>query len=269
MNGGWQNNLVAGVWVLRLCFMPNKGGASLSHLAAAQEFIEKVPGLKTLDALQAEFARSIQGMGFQKFACISIAKFQTPGSITLFDYPMEWFHRYKEQGYIRHDKIVRLSLENSTPFIWSQEHIQKGLTKVQKQIFDEASSLDIVEGITVPVHMRGAFPGSVNVVGDAKDIDPATLHAIHLMGVYLHDSALRIAKKDMAERGHQSELLTDRERECLRWVSIGKTDWEIGEILTLSQNTVHFHIENAKRKLNVQTRTQAVVQAFLQNQILP
>jgi LuxR family quorum sensing-dependent transcriptional regulator len=42
----------------------------------------------------------------------------------------------------------------------------------------------------------------------------------------------------------------------------GKSDWEIGEILTISDRTAHNHIEAAKRLLEVGTRTQAVVQAW-------
>jgi len=39
-----------------------------------------------------------------------------------------------------------------------------------------------------------------------------------------------------------STLLTDRERECLLWVSMGKTAWETASILDRSQRTVEFHL---------------------------
>jgi DNA-binding CsgD family transcriptional regulator len=52
-------------------------------------------------------------------------------------------------------------------------------------------------------------------------------------------------------------LLTGRELECLRWVLNGKSDTDISKILGISHTTVHFHIERAKKKLGVRTRTQA------------
>jgi LuxR family quorum sensing-dependent transcriptional regulator len=55
--------------------------------------------------------------------------------------------------------------------------------------------------------------------------------------------------------------LTFREAECLRWVSEGKSDWDISEILGISQHTVHEHLERGKAKLRARTRTQAAVQA--------
>ncbi len=55
--------------------------------------------------------------------------------------------------------------------------------------------------------------------------------------------------------------LNDRELECLTWSARGKTSPEIATILGLSKRTVNFHVENACRKLNVATRTEAVVKA--------
>ena len=55
--------------------------------------------------------------------------------------------------------------------------------------------------------------------------------------------------------------LTVRETQCLRWAAMGKTDADMGQILGISARTVRFHIENAKQKLGVATRTQAVAKA--------
>ena len=51
--------------------------------------------------------------------------------------------------------------------------------------------------------------------------------------------------------------LTPREIECLRWVLKGKSDTDMAKILGISHTTVHFHIEQVKKKLGVKTRTQA------------
>jgi len=55
--------------------------------------------------------------------------------------------------------------------------------------------------------------------------------------------------------------LNGRELECLTWSARGKTSPEIATLLGLSKRTVNFHVENACRKLNVSTRTEAVVKA--------
>jgi LuxR family transcriptional regulator, quorum-sensing system regulator BjaR1 len=41
-------------------------------------------------------------------------------------------------------------------------------------------------------------------------------------------------------------------------VADGKTDWKISVILTISEATARFHVDNARRKLDAVNRTQAV-----------
>ncbi len=71
----------------------------------------------------------------------------------------------------------------------------------------------------------------------------------------------RLGKGARNEVWSRHVALNDRELECLTWSARGKTSPEIAAILSLSKRTVNFHIENACRKLNVSTRTEAVVKA--------
>jgi DNA-binding CsgD family transcriptional regulator len=48
----------------------------------------------------------------------------------------------------------------------------------------------------------------------------------------------------------------------LNWVKDGKTSWEISLILSISTNTVQFHIKNIMWKLDVVSRPQAVAVAL-------
>jgi DNA-binding response OmpR family regulator len=63
--------------------------------------------------------------------------------------------------------------------------------------------------------------------------------------------------------------LGKREREALTWAARGKTFNEIGEILSLSRRTVEFHLDSARRKLGVPTRTQALIKAAIGQLIEP
>lgn len=56
-------------------------------------------------------------------------------------------------------------------------------------------------------------------------------------------------------------LLTRREVECLTLVADGKSDAEIAKELDIAASTVHFHVENAKKKFSARSRAQAVAQA--------
>lgn len=57
------------------------------------------------------------------------------------------------------------------------------------------------------------------------------------------------------------ELLTARERQVLMLVCEGRSDAEMGQILTLSQNTVRNHIASLFKKIGVNRRSAAVIWA--------
>lgn len=56
--------------------------------------------------------------------------------------------------------------------------------------------------------------------------------------------------------------ITSRECEILDWVRLGKTSWEIAQILNISEKTVKNHVQHALVKLRVKNRAQAVVKAM-------
>ncbi|NRR32721.1 autoinducer binding domain-containing protein [Oxalobacteraceae bacterium] len=70
-------------------------------------------------------------------------------------------------------------------------------------------------------------------------------------------SELLLARHAPEVRQH----ITLREREILRWTADGKTAYEIGRILLISENTVAFHIKNVVSKLRASNKVQAAVKA--------
>jgi transcriptional regulator EpsA len=54
------------------------------------------------------------------------------------------------------------------------------------------------------------------------------------------------------------DLLSEREAEIMKWVSMGKTNGEIGSILNVSSFTVKNHMQRIFKKLDVFNRAQAV-----------
>lgn len=63
-----------------------------------------------------------------------------------------------------------------------------------------------------------------------------------------------------ASRGPLS--LTGREVQCLCWCAEGKSYWETGAILGISERTVSYHMERVRSKLGAANNAHAVAQAF-------
>lgn len=114
-----------------------------------------------------------------------------------------------------------------------------------------------MDGIVVPVHVEGELAWYAGFAGSAPTLSQRALSVMSaavLAGHARFDELLN----DKSPRSP----LTPRESECLRWAADGKTDVEAGMILGISPRTVRFHINNAKIKLGVATRIQAVAKRF-------
>jgi DNA-binding CsgD family transcriptional regulator len=56
--------------------------------------------------------------------------------------------------------------------------------------------------------------------------------------------------------------LTPRELKTLRWTMEGKTAWEVGALLGISERTAVLHVTNAMHKLGCCSKHQAVLKAL-------
>ena len=75
-------------------------------------------------------------------------------------------------------------------------------------------------------------------------------------------SALGQNSSQIRIRPNRARKLTKRQHACLVLVARGKTDREIGAAIGISRQTVHKHIEQAKKHFKVRTRIELVVRAL-------
>lgn len=96
-----------------------------------------------------------------------------------------------------------------------------------------------------------------------RDFEPGEAEAIQRAGLILTERLIDMADPPLA----RAVTLTMRERDGLRYVADGKTDWEIGTIMGVAESTARFHIDNARRKLGAVNRAQAVARMVVQRLI--
>ena len=119
--------------------------------------------------------------------------------------------------------------------------------------------------IIVPVHLPFGQVGVVTYtcMDDARDDLGTELRdygiALQMLSmIFVGSYARTMAARSIAEDG---VVLSAREAECLRWASIGKTDYEIAELISRTHGTVRYHLHNSSMKLRTVTRAQTVSKA--------
>ena len=176
-------------------------------------------------------------------------------------WPEPWATAYLQVRHYFEQPLVALAQRSPLPFRW-RKALEGGLPAAVSRVWARAEASGLVDGIVVPMFSNEGFSGMVsfsspNVLPD----EPRLLAAAHLLGHHFYQRALQLLALDRLNEA-EGPRLTPRELDCLRWAADGKTDWEIAQILKIADSTVHFHVENAKRKFKVQSRIQVIVRAL-------
>lgn len=188
-----------------------------------------------------------------------------PTQVRMGTYPEAWVEHYFEMDYIRVDPIISHCHDHSIPLTWHdalnarRRVIDPTLLKI-RTMFNEASEFGLRGGLSVPLHGPGTGWGLMSFA--AERLSPAELNALtaelHLLAHFTHEAARRFS---YSKTPTELPTLTKRERECLSWAAEGKTSWEIGQLLNISERTTIFHLQNAMHKLGVSGRQAAVARA--------
>ncbi|MEA2883830.1 MAG: LuxR family transcriptional regulator, quorum-sensing system regulator BjaR1 [Bradyrhizobium sp.] len=176
----------------------------------------------------------------------------------------EWSSHYFKNNLVKDDPCVAHCFRSTGPFEWNDAPYDPLTWPAAEKMMNDAADIGMRVGFAVPIHTFAGFQAVVSMGGEHVNLSPLAKRAIHLMSLYAHDKASSVVRPR-----HQSSasLLTRREKEALRWVAAGKTAWEISQILSISQATVHDHLKAAARKFESSNRVATVVAALRRGEI--
>ncbi|MBB6095007.1 DNA-binding CsgD family transcriptional regulator [Povalibacter uvarum] len=229
----------------------------------AQSFIENSRKDLPATALGEAFRVTLENLGFPYFACCSHVDPCSPPSdaVMLYNYPVSWVTAYSERRLHEIDPVMVHAERTLVPFCWDAPDFRSPLSTPQSDMLAEARSVGLSRGYTIPMRRRrtATCGASCSVISDSSAISAYNYFAAQLVCTFLYERLLDDLL--LAHDPRPAISLTPRECQCLELVAEGKSDWAIGQILRISEHTAHRHVENAKRRLGVTTRSHAVVRA--------
>jgi LuxR family quorum sensing-dependent transcriptional regulator len=223
--------------------------------------------LTSVEAVRSSLFSAAERLGFKYLVCCDLPRpGENPKALQFANsWPAAWANRYFGQSYFVRDPLVRELSRTCRPFRWDEVLENRRISRAERTIVREAADFGLRQGLVVPIHSYDGRTGVLSMAGEHCDVDERSRAELHLTAIYAHARL-----KDLlgfSEMSRPAVRLTPRQRECLHWVAAGKSAWAIGEILGISENTVHATLENAKRRLGVATRVQAVLRAVMTGQV--
>jgi LuxR family transcriptional regulator, quorum-sensing system regulator CciR len=248
----------------------------MSIVNDVQEFVRKANRIVDVDELRSLLAGIVPALGFDYFALVHhVNVYQAHGEVVfLFDYPQSWVDVLDSgRGYFSDDPVLAACQRSAAPFAWSEVPKIVPLTGRHEEIFRAAKIAGLGEGFTVPIHIPGEVTGSCSFTTRfGRNMPKATLPAAHYVGSFAFEAARRVVQRISASKGYRSKSvaqpkLTRRQLDCVVLAGRGKSDRDVAQILGISDQTVHQHMEDAKRKYDVATRMQLIVRALFDSQL--
>ncbi len=166
------------------------------------------------------------------------------------------------------DPVLSRLKHETRPFMYDQStYVQSGAA----DLWEVQAPFGYKTGISVAMHTGSGLHFYLGMDRakqlPADDIKCARLFAdVHLLASYAQEVACRVLAPESPSLTSKPRI-TKRETEILRWVSEGKSAWTIGEILSISEPTVRFHLANVREKMGTSTTHAALLRAMSQGLI--
>jgi len=183
-------------------------------------------------------------------------------------YSADWQQHYTENNFHLIDPTLEGARRSIAPLDWQRLERSKNF----QTVFKDAGEFGISErGITIPV--RGPY-GDIGGLSLTRDcslrewdmLKKQNINELQSVAVHVHDMVIR---SETVSRLLNSPPLSLREIEILQWTAAGKSQQDIGDILSISHRTVEVHLRSARHKLYALTTPQAVGRAIAMGMIYP
>lgn len=231
----------------------------------AMPFMRIVDEAQTVDELGVAMRAVTGALGFQYFALTHHVDVRAAAgtAIRLHNYPDRWADFYDANALGLCDPVHRASHVTSIGFCWSRLPQMISLTPRDQRVLAMARAAGIAQGFTVPAHVPGEARGSCSFASEAgRPVREELLPVAQLVGAFAFEGARRLWSQRTPLSRPAPPRLTDRQRDCLLWAARGKTDWEIGCILGITEETVARHIKLACARYGVSKRTLLAIRAL-------
>ena len=232
-------------------------GDAITKAVAVIDAMEARVDARSVINIFADFASRF---GFTSVAAGQLANpasSQDAAAIRLSTWPKAWADYWVENRLFYSDPIAKMAAFHHRSFQWRDAFWR--FQRFSKPHDDTLKEFGFTNGLAVPVNTGDGPPGCISLGCERLDLAPSEQAMIELAAIHCY---VKLEKLYGVAMPFLVRDLTQRESEILHYVAAGKTNWEIGQILSISEYHVRDCLKNVFKKLNAVSRAQAVATAI-------
>ncbi len=224
-----------------------------------EEEIKSLQLAQTLSELLSIVERNTAALGFEffSFGHRSHTPVSAPKLELINNYPSTWQDTYTDKQYFKKDPTILHAMKSTQALIWTEDTFLKS-----KNLREDAAS----HGINFGWSQATRSTSGLSMLTLARPYHAIAGSEIteNFANLLWFTQAANSAFEGLINNVSSAVdvLLTNRETEVLRWTADGKTSYEISVILSISERTVNFHLNNSMIKLNSNNKISATVKAL-------
>ncbi len=178
----------------------------------------------------------------------------------------EWINKLVKTGdLITKSPLVLHGFRVSVPFRWREAW--QNLSEEQKVHVEGTKAAGLNYGICFPIMQDRTAPGLMSM-GREKEFELELTDMVSLETLVRQVFDVMYRLTEIPESLGQIAL-SEREREVLTLVAQGKTNWEIGKILQISEYSIRDYLKDLSKRMATSNRTHTVTRAIRLGLILP
>jgi len=170
----------------------------------------------------------------------------------------KWHQHYLDKKYVLIDPMNELIKKNTAPFQYSTR--LQDLNPDQWDLIKDAVFHGMRDSYVIPIHLPEYHPTAVTFTSRSSlNLDETTQISLEIIS---RIGFREIIKSITTSQYAEPIKISDRERQILELVSNGKTNWEIGKILSISEFSVRDYLATLSKRLETCNRTHTVTRAL-------
>lgn len=185
-----------------------------------------------------------------------------PVKIVMSNMPRAYLASVRAQDSMLRNPVVLSWLYERRPLFFAAQATDQRTPKAWLQAF----RLHNMQNVAVhgQLDLGGKFVSFFSFYRIPKQMVPLVDEVLALLVPHLHAALAQLPYKAQIDDPEDPVTpdrlgkLTPRERDVFHWLCEGKTNWEIGEVLGTTENTIKKQVRQVFAKLGVSNRTQAV-----------